>query len=90
MIIRRMQDDIQSQEESNIIKLDDYLTERGYYSIHSDAWFNLSDDDKSYVKSYNGKKRKESDADDGNNQSSPKKKKHDLQTSHDQIRGEEI
>jgi len=73
VIIRRMQDT--SQEESKTIKLDDYLTERGYYSIPHDEWFNLSDDDKSYVKAYNGKKRNGSDGDDGNNQQSSSKKR---------------
>ena len=43
------------------MRLEEFKTPRGYYSIPSDEWINLTDDAKEYVKSHNGKLRRERD-----------------------------
>ena len=56
------------------IKLEDYKTVKGFYSIPSDVCFELSDDDKSYVKGFNGKRRREREDDDSNEDRDNKRK----------------
>ena len=75
IIICRQKNTTDSREEDQkVIKLDDYKTERGYFSVPSEIWFNLSDEDKSYVKSFNGKLRKERSDDSLDDNPSPRKR----------------
>ena len=55
----RRQDRKNNRDKSDTIKLEDFKTEKGFYSIPSDVWFDLTNEDKSFVKSFNGKKRRE-------------------------------
>ena len=72
IIIRRQKNTTDSREEDQkVIKLDDYKTERGYFSVPSEIWFHLSDEDKSFVKSFNGKLRKECSDGSSNDNPSP-------------------
>ncbi|MGB2452943.1 MAG: hypothetical protein ACPIB8_08405, partial [Candidatus Poseidoniaceae archaeon] len=48
-----------SDSQVKYIKLDDYKNNDGFYSIPSEIWFELSNEDKSHVKKHNGKLRKD-------------------------------
>ena len=59
LIVRRVQGSEKIKDESKTIRLEDYKTERGYLSKPSEIWPELSDEDKSHVKSHNGKLRRD-------------------------------
>jgi len=59
LIVRRVQGSEQNNDEPKTIRLEDYKTEKGYLSVPSDIWPELSDEDKSHVKSHNGKLRRD-------------------------------
>jgi len=59
LIIRRQAIPELGDEIPKVVKLEDYKTEKGYYSIPSLIWFDLPEKDQSYVKSHNGKLRGE-------------------------------
>ena len=68
IVVRRQERPRNQSNETGVIKLEDYKTYRGYYSIPSDDWIHLSDEDKEYVKAHNGKLRRErEDEEDGSN-----------------------
>ena len=75
-VIIRRQGLVEPKDESpKIIKLEDYKNERGFYSVPTEIWFSLSDEDRSYVKDHNGKLRRSlSDEESGQNQ--PPRKRH--------------
>ena len=71
--IRRRPTEVnRSGQES--IELKDYKTEKGFFSIPSDIWFDLSEEDKSYVKAFNGKRRREREENDPNEHSTGNRK----------------
>ena len=74
IIIRRQATPGFEDENPKEVKLDDHKTERGYYSIPSEIWFHLSDEDKSYVKSHNGKLRRQRSNDGKQGDNNPRKK----------------
>ena len=55
---KRTYDETQENTTSEV-KLEDYKTSRGLYSIPLNIWFNLSDDDQSKIKLINSKIRKQ-------------------------------
>lgn len=62
MVLRRTETKREVSEdekfEDDAIVLKNYINESGYYSVPREKWQLLSDSDRSYVKSYNGKLRK--------------------------------
>ena len=70
----RRQENRNNQKRSGTVRLEDYKTEKGFYSIPSDVWFEMTYDDQSYVKSFNGKRRREREMDDEENERGDKKR----------------
>ena len=57
LTVRRTGRELDKSQE-NEIDLKEYVTERGFYSVPSDIWNKLSENDKKFVREFNGKLRK--------------------------------
>ena len=79
MVIRRQNNYQNNREKGKVLRLEDFKTPRGYYSIPSDEWINLTEDDKEYVKSHNGKLRRERDDTNHDGNGSPTKRSRRIQ-----------
>ena len=58
IVIRRYKGDDSRDKQMKLYKLEDYKTRNGFYSVPSELWFSLSEDDKLAVKEHNGKVRR--------------------------------
>ena len=58
-ITLRRQESKNDRESQEAIALDNHKNEAGFYAIPSEKWQQLSDDDRNFVKAFNGKLRRE-------------------------------
>ena len=77
-IILRRQPMEEEKNEPQVIKLESYINERGFYSVPGNIWFLLSDEDKSHVKKHNGKLRRERSDSDNSDEKPYKKRRHNI------------
>jgi len=77
-IIIRRQPTEEEKNDHQVIKLESYINERGFYSVPGNIWFLLSDEDKSHVKEHNGKMRRERSDSDKSDERPYKKRKHNI------------
>ena len=70
----RRQDRANKWDRTNSIKLEDFKTEKGFYSIPPEVWFDMTEQDKSFVKGFNGKRRREREENDPNEERENKRK----------------
>ena len=80
VVIRRQNTPNQNEDMDKPIKLEDYKTEKGFFSVPSNVWFGLSDDDKAYVRSYNKKRRREREDSDANEDTPTAKRRNTIRT----------
>ena len=73
-MIRRREIAEPDNEAPRVVKLDDYKNDRGFYSVPTDIWFSLSDEDRKYVKDHNGKIRRTLGREDDTDGQPPRKR----------------
>ena len=78
VIIRRQTTPELGDENQKVVKLEDHKTESGYYVVPNEIWHDLSNADKSYVKSQNGKLRRRRRNEDDRDSSPRKKSKNNI------------
>ena len=66
IVLRRQEQSRRKENTDGVIRLEDYKTYRGYYSIPTEDWTYLSNDDKEFVKSHNGKLRRKREEEESN------------------------
>ena len=73
IIVRRYREDENNHNIGKEFSLEDYKTKKGFYSVPSEIWFNLTEEERLFIKEQNGKVRRNRE-DGTSGEESPKKR----------------